>query len=162
MILIHKSPILLAIKIILLEILIELTYLVITGLAQIISQQTGFEIPFISPLTQLLLLPLQLAVLVTILIRWASETYEIQGKELIVRQGVFNRVERAYPYNNMQSVIVKQSVIERLIGAGTISVYVPTLGKELVFSEVPDPKLFAEKLKEAIPYSEKSQFIMRK
>ena len=159
---VHKSPVLLAFKIIILELLIELLYLLIGGIAQIIGQQLDYDIRFISPITQLLLLPVQVGVLIWMLMRWSSETYEVRNEELIIKQGVFNRIEKAYPFRNMQSVIVQQSAIERLVGAGTVSVFVPTLGADLVFSEVPNPKQFAENIKKAIPATDSSQFILSK
>lgn len=161
-IVIHKSPVLLAFKIIILELLIEFVYLVVGALAQILTQQTSSELNLISPFTQLLLLPVQIGVLIFMLTKWSSETYEIQGEELVMRYGVLKRTEKAYPYRNMQSVIVRQSVLERLIGAGTVSVFVPTLGTDLVFTEVPNPQEFAESVKKAIPDSGNSQFILRK
>lgn len=159
----HKSPILLAFKIIILEVLIELIYLVVGGLAQLVAEQLDYDIRFVSPLTQLLLLPLQIGVLVFMLTRWSSETYELRDEELIVKHGVLKKTELAYPFRNMQSVIVRQSVVERVVGAGTVSVFVPTLGKDLVFSEVPNPKEFAENIKKAIPKTDSnSQFILKR
>lgn len=161
-VLIHKSPVLLAFKIIFLELLIELVYLVVVGVTQLLGEQLGYELRLVSPLTQLILLPIQIGVLVFMLTRWSSETYEIQDEELIMRYGVLKRTEKAFPYRNMQSVIVRQSAIERLVGAGTVSIFVPTLGTDLVFSEVPNPKEFAESIKKAIPDTGNSQFVMRK
>lgn len=161
-IVVHKSPFLLAYKIILLELLIELVYLGVTSFVQLFGEQLNFDITSVSPVTQILLLPLQIGVLVYMLARWSNETYEIQAEELIISQGVFARSERAYPYRNMQSVIVKQSLLERIVGAGTVTVFVPTLGTDLLFTEVPNPKQFAEAIKKSIPDSEGSQFIMRK
>ncbi len=159
---IHKSPILLAFKIIVLELLIELAYLLIVSTAQVLGEQLGYDLRLISPFTQLLLLPVQIGVLVFMLLKWSGETYEIQDEELIMRAGVLKRTEKGYPYRNMQSVIVRQSIVERLVGAGTVSVFVPTLGTNLVFSEVPNPKQFAESIKKSIPDEGNSQFIMRK
>lgn len=159
---IHKSPVLLTFKIIILEVLIELLYLVISGLAQLIGQQFDYNIRLISPLTQLLLLPVQISVLVFLLTKWSGETYEIQKEEIIIRSGILKRTEKAYPFRNMQSVIVRQSILERLVGAGSVSVFIPTLGTDLVFFEVPNPHKFAEQIKEATPDQFNSQFIMRK
>ena len=161
-IVIHKSPVLLAFKIIILEVLIELVYLIIGGIAFFLGQQLGYELRLVSPLTQLLLLVIQIGVLIFMLTRWGSETYEIQADEIIIKYGFLKRIEKAYPYRNMQSVIVRQTVIERLVGAGTVSVFVPTLGAELLFTEVPDPKVFAEGIKKAMPDTGNSQFILRK
>lgn len=159
---VHRSPVLLAFKIIILELLIELVYLGTVSIAQLIGGQTGNDTRLISPLTQILLLPLQIGLLIYMLTRWSGETYEIHDEELIVRQGVLARTEKAYPYRNMQSVIVRQSGFERIVGAGTVTVFVPTLGTDLVFTEVPNPKQFAERIKSAIPNEASSQFIMRK
>lgn len=158
----HKSPVLLAFKIILLELLIELVYLFASALAQLIGQQFGAEFKLFSPIAQLALLPAQIGVLVWMLIRWSNETYEIRNQEVVVRSGIVNQVEKAYPFTNMQSVIVRQSALERLVGAGNASVFVPTLGKELVFTEVPNPKQFAENIKKSIPDESGAQFILKK
>lgn len=151
-----------AFKIIVLEVLIELVYLLVGAIAQLLGEQLGYDIRLISPLTQLVLLPIQIGVLVFMLTKWSSETYEIQDEELIMRYGVLKRTEKAYPYRNMQSVIVRQSIVERLVGAGTVSVFVPTLGTDLLFSEVPNPKQFADRIKNSIPDPGSSQFIMKK
>lgn len=78
-----------------------------------------------------------------------------------MKYGILKRTEKAYPYRNMQSVIVRQSLLERFVGAGTVSVFVPTLGTDLVFSEVPNPKQFAASIKKSIPDIGNSQFIVR-
>lgn len=158
----HKSPVLLAFKIIILELLIELVYLLVGAAAQLLGEQMGYELRLVSPATQLLLLPIQIGVLVFMLARWSSETYEIRDKEVVMRSGILKRIEKAFPYRNMQSVIVRQSVLERLVGAGTISVFVPTLGTDLLFTEVPNPQQFAESIKKAIPDTGNSQLIMRR
>lgn len=159
---IHKSPVLLAFKIVILEVLIEVVYLAFTAILSMLAQQFGYELRLLSPLTQILLLPVQIGVLIYMLTKWSSETYEIQADELIMNYGVLKRTSKAYPYRNMQRVTVSQSLIERLVGAGSVSVFVPTLGTELVFLEVPNPNQFAERIKQAIPDAGNSQFIMRK
>lgn len=159
---IHKSPVLLAFRIISLELLAELIYLLVGAGANLLANKLNYEIHLISPLTQLLLLPIQVWILVVILLKWSYETYEIREEELIIRSGVLRRTEQAYPYRNMQSVIMRQSLFERMIGAGTITIYVPTLGKDLIFSEVPSPKAFAESIKKVLPHPDKGQFIMRR
>jgi len=159
---IHKSSVLLAFKIILLELILELTYLMITNGAKLIFGNSQGGLSFISPLGQLLLLPMQILILVLLLMRWSTETYEIRGEEIIIKTGILKRTEISYPYKNMQSVIVRQSILERIFRAGSISVFVPTLGKDIIFHEVANPRKFAENIKESIPPSEKSQYIMSK
>ena len=144
------------------ELLVELLYLTITTIIQLSAQQFGYELRLISPITQLLLIPVQISVLVYILIKWNNETYEIHDNELIIRHGTFKRTEKAYPFRNMQSVIVRQSILERLVGAGTVYVFVPTLGTDLIFSEVPNPIQFSESIRKSIPNTQNSQFILRK
>lgn len=159
---IHKSPALLAIKIIVLELLIELVYLLVGVTVRAVGQQLGYDVQLISPITQLLLLPLQLGVLVYMLARWSGETYEVTKDAIIVRSGIVVRTEKLFTYHTMQSVVVRQSFLERLVGAGTISVFVPTLGTELVFTEVPNPMVFADSIKSSIPGDAASHFLLRK
>lgn len=159
---IHRSPVILALRIVFLEIMIEIVYLSLGFLFALIARELGYNMRFISPITQLLLLPIQIAVLFIMLMRWARETYEIHEKEVVIKTGIFRISEQAFPYNNMQSVKIRQSFLERIIGAGTVSVFVPTLSKDLVFFEVPNPHGFAEIIKKALPYPEKGQYIMRR
>lgn len=159
---IYKSPFLLALKIIALEVLIEFVYLIIGILIQVSAEMLGYELRLISVFTQLLLLPVQIGILVFMLAKWSSETYEIHDEELVIRSGILKREERSYPYKNMQSVIVRQSILDGIAGAGTVSVFVPTLGTDLIFSEVPNPKRFAEHIKKSIPNLGAHQFILKR
>ena len=120
------------------------------------------EYSIVSPTTQFILLAFQTLVLLIILAKWNGETFELSNDELVIHEGVFSRSQKTYPYNNMQSVIVSQTFLERLINAGTVSVFIPTLGRDIVFREIPSPYQFAEKIKSAIPYAGKSQFLLRK
>ena len=158
---VHKSPALLAFKIIILELLIELVYLLVGASVRAIGQQLGYDVQLISPITQLLLLPLQLGVLVYMLARWSGETYEVTKDAIIVRSGIVVRTQKMFPYHTMQSVVVRQSFIERLVGAGTISVFVPTLGADLVFTEVPNPMVFADGIKSSIPGDGANPYVFR-
>lgn len=127
-----------------------------------VSSQSETDIRVFTALFQVILIPIQVTALIILLLRWTSETYEFEGNEVVVRQGIFNKEERSYAYNNMQSVVVKQSIFDRILNAGTVSVYVPTLGRDLIFNEVPNPQSFAQTIKAAIPYSEKGQFILQR
>jgi uncharacterized membrane protein YdbT with pleckstrin-like domain len=159
---IHRSPAVVVFKIIFLEILIELVYFFVMGVAQILEQQTGFSIRLLSPITQFLLLPIQIWILIFMLTKWSIETYEIRDDEIMIRHGILNRTEKSYPYRNMQSVIVRQKFFERLVGVGTVAIYVPTLGTDLVFNELSSPQKFADKVKNAIPDEGQSQFLIKK
>jgi uncharacterized membrane protein YdbT with pleckstrin-like domain len=160
MMVVHKSPVILAIKIIVLEILIELIYLLIGGILFLISQQMGSEYRFISPITQILLLPLQIGVLAYMLIKWSGETYEILEDEVVVKSGIFKSTEKSYQFRNMQTVVIRQTFMEKIIGAGTVSVFVPTLGTDLVFIEVPNPRSFADAIKRSIPQEEQGKYLL--
>lgn len=159
---IHKSPALLAFKIILLELLLEMMYFVVSTAVQLVGQMLGYELQLVSPITQLSLLPVQLGILIWLLATWMNETYEVKKDEIITRYGLIRRIQKAYPYYNMQTVVVQQSLLERMFGAGTVSVFVPTLGTDIIFTEVPNPNAFAEIIKEAIPRPSNSQFVLRK
>lgn len=157
---IRKSPILLAIKIISLELLVEIIYLTFGIIFRFIAQQAGNDGDIVSLFTQILLLPLQLYILVALLLKWASEEFEITDKEIIIKHGVIKKESKSYLFINMQSLKVTQTAFERIAGAGTISIHLPTLRQDLVLGEIPSPQKVADDLKKKLPDHDDSQQII--
>ncbi len=104
----------------------------------------------------------QLGLLLIIVIRWLNEYYELQEDELIQWTGVLTKKGKSYPYTNIQSITVEQSWFARLLGYGTVNLYVPALGQELTFDEVPKPYVFIELVKKHMPKGKSPGFLFRK
>ena len=68
---------------------------------------------------------------------WISTTCAVTNRRLIVRHGVFSRVQRDLPLWRLDDVTVQRSVLQRLLGCGTL--VVESGGEEgvLVLADVP-------------------------
>lgn len=159
---VRRSIKLFIMRLILLEILLELVYFFITGLVEVAERSNGVDWRGVPQIVQVLLLMCQLSLLAYLWFKWSSEYYIIKVSEVVTVTGILQKQERAYPYNNIQSVTVHQGVLSRILNTGTVVIYIPTLGQELEFTDVDDPKKIADKIKEALPYPSKGQFILRK
>lgn len=158
----HRSPAYLALRIIVLEAAFEILYLMVRFGFETLGKNLGFATDWFGPVTQLIVFVLQILLLIYLLVRWSSDTFELRESEIVVRTGIAPRREVAYSYNNMQSITVTVSILGRILGAGQVSAYVPTLGSDIIFAEMSRPHDFAAALKQALPYSGKNQFIVKR
>lgn len=158
--LIRKSPVALVVKIILAEILIEAIYLVLSLSLTQISEQlaNGYEASRFA--LSVLFIVIAVSVIAVLVAQWANEVFILEKDDLAVSQGIISKRVQTYPYANMQSVTVNQSLLGRLFNYGNVTIYIPVLGKNVSFMEISSPYHFAEKLKSHIPYPEKNQFII--
>ena len=122
----------------------------------------NIELIIVKFLAVILELIIAISIFVWLMMKWVNEGYLLLEDEVIVKSGIVSQQEKSYPYNNMQSVIVKQGFLGRWLNYGDVRVFIPTLGEELVFQEVPNPGIFAEKLKKSLKYPDKGQYIIRK
>lgn len=161
---IRKSFILLIFRIIVAELLLESIYVAWRiGIYMIpISPELQSTLNIWTTVLFVIITVIQLILLVVILLRWLNEYYELQRDEIIVWNGVLTRKGRSYPYTNIQSISVDQDILGRLFNYGTVMIYVPALGQELHFEEVPKPYEFIEIIKNNIPKAEGNNIIIRK
>ncbi len=105
---------------------------------------------------------IQIFLLILIVVRWINEYYELQKDEIIVWKGVITKKGQSYPYTNIQSITVNQSLLGRVVGFGTVILYIPALGQDLVFHEVPSPYSFTELIKSRLPKIDSQRFIFKR
>lgn len=161
-VIVHRSPAYLALRIIVLEVALEAAYLLLRFGFEAAAQAAGYDVGWLGPITQGLTFVFQFFLLIYLVARWANDVYELRDNEIVVKTGLAPRREVAYPYNNIQSVTVTVSVLGRILRAGQVSAYIPTLGQEIYFTEISNPHDFAAALKQSLPYPEKNQFLMRR
>lgn len=159
---VRRSPAGLVFKIIFIEVALELMYLLLSTALVEVRGEFGSAYTTARVALSLVFLSLAITVVVSLVAQWANEGYFLKENELIVRRGIIAKTETAYPYANMQSVTLQQGFIGRLFNYGQISIFIPTLGKDILFSEISNPKEFTEKIKAHIPYPESGQFLIRK
>ena len=70
--------------------------------------------------------------------RWWTTTYTITNRRLITRRGVFNKVGHDLPLNRVHEVSSDQSLLDRMLGCGTINVATAAEDGTVVLHDVPD------------------------
>lgn len=161
---IRKSFPLLIIRLVVLELLLESIYVGWRFGIDYLSIASDTKI-FLHSLTTAVFIfvtLIQIILLLVIVIKWLNEYYEMQDDEIIQWTGVITKRGRSYPYSNIQSITIQQSAVGRILNFGTVVLYVPTLGQDLSFDEVPKPQAFIKLIKEHMPTNEEGQFLIKR
>ena len=151
----RRTPVLLLIRSLLVIFLLQALYVVI----RIIGPDLELDVSGTWIFGTIVLL--QVAAIALLALRWYFESYEIHRLEVIHRKGVLFRHEEAYPYNNIQKIVSDQSPLGRIYHYGRVKMFVPTLGRDLVFEEIPHPHHFMHTIKHVLPYPDRQRFIVQ-
>lgn len=151
----RKTPVLLTIRIIAAFFGLELIYILLRLLPE-----TEGSINLGSFWVFLIVFGLQVLLVSYLTLRWAVETYEIHKKDIHYKRGILFRHEETYPYNNMQSITCDQSPLGRIYHYGSVKLFIPTLGRDLVFDQVPHPHHFIQTIRHVLPYPDQQRFII--
>lgn len=161
---IRKSFPLLVIRIILAELILEGIYVGWRFGIDFLPIETDVKVLFHAITTGVFIVVtiLQIILLVVIFSKWMNEYYELQDDEIIQWTGILTKRGKSYQYNNLQSLTVHQSILGRLLKYGTVSMYVPALGQDLDFTEVPKPFAFVELIKQHFPKGDGQKFLFKR
>lgn len=83
------------------------------------------------------------------LLRWNTTHFVVTNRRVLVREGVLTRVGFEIPMNRITSVHFRQTVFERMLGSGTLSVDSAS-DEPLEFADVPSVKWVYGLLHEAV------------
>jgi membrane protein YdbS with pleckstrin-like domain len=149
----RKTPVVLLYRLLLVAFVFEALYILLRILLP--------ENPFIGDVwTFVILAAVQLGVALYLLLDWFMETYEVHKEDIHHNRGILFRREETYPYNNMQSITCKQSPLGRIFHYGEVRIFIPTLGQELAFAQVPHPHHFITTVRHILPYPDQQRFII--
>ncbi len=73
--------------------------------------------------------------------RWATTNFVVTTDRLIFRQGVLSKRGKEIPLGRLNDVAVNQTLFERLIGAGDVTIESGGERGQQVFSDIPKPFL---------------------
>ena len=161
---IRKSFPLLTVRIILVELLLEGIYLlwrIGVDFLPLASETRVFLHQFTTVIFIFVTI-LQVFLLLVLFLRWSTDYYELQDDEVIKMSGVFSKNGKAFAYQNIQSITVRQSLLGRLLRYGTVYLYIPVLGQDIAFNEVPNPYAFIALIKKNMNKKADQGFIFRR
>lgn len=71
-------------------------------------------------------------------LRWSTSTYTLTNRRLITRWGILNKAGKDFPLIRVNDVAYEQSVLDRLLGCGTLYIRSAAEGGPIVLVDVPD------------------------
>lgn len=75
---------------------------------------------------------------VTPFLRWRTTTYTLTNRRLITRSGIVNKTGTDVPLNRVHEVSSDRSLLDRVLGCGTLNVQTAAESGPLVLHDVPD------------------------
>jgi uncharacterized membrane protein YdbT with pleckstrin-like domain len=164
-IVVRKSVAVFAIRVILLELVFEIIYLSWRTLIHYLpfSLETAVKLNAASIVIFFILVTvIQNILLIYITLLWVNDYYEFRTKDIAQFKGILGKTKQSYQYRDIQSITIQQSIWGRLFNYGNVILYIPMLGQNIHFSEVPDPKKFVSFLKSVQPETESPRVIMQR
>ncbi|MBT0767995.1 PH domain-containing protein [Kineosporia sp. J2-2] len=79
---------------------------------------------------------------------WWNQTYVITTKRLILREGVFNRSGHDMPLSRLNDVSFEHSLIERMLGCGSLKVENAGENGQLLLTDIPKVEIVQRTLYE--------------
>jgi uncharacterized membrane protein YdbT with pleckstrin-like domain len=71
-------------------------------------------------------------------LRWRTTTYTITNRRLITRSGILNKVGKDLPLNRINEVSYERSLMDRILGCGSLIVQTAAEDGMVVLRDVPD------------------------
>ncbi|MCC6678349.1 MAG: dephospho-CoA kinase [Phycisphaerales bacterium] len=85
------------------------------------------------------------------ILEWASRSYLLTDRRIVRRAGVLRRDIADLPLRNIQHITIHRSLLERLLGVGTVGMATPgTAWTEVYFLHVDDPEGIMRKVRAAM------------
>jgi uncharacterized membrane protein YdbT with pleckstrin-like domain len=71
-------------------------------------------------------------------LRWRTTTYTITSRRLITRSGILNKIGKDLPLNRINEVSYERSLLDRMLGCGSLNVQTAAEDGTIVLRDVPD------------------------
>ena len=71
-------------------------------------------------------------------LRWWTTTYTVTNRRLITRSGILNKTGTDLPLNRIHEVATERSLLDRMLGCGTLNVTTAAEDGMVVLADVPD------------------------
>ena len=71
-------------------------------------------------------------------LRWWTKTYTVTNRRLMTRSGILNKTGTDLPLNRINEVAIERSLLDRILGCGTLNVSTAAEDGMVVLDDVPD------------------------
>lgn len=158
---VHQSIFFIIIKLISIEILFDVVYLILR-VPPVYLHLTTRILSFLLPIyffVFIILTAIKLFLIISTAIKWTANYYELCKGEIRYVTGIFFHKEKVYRCTYTQEVDYTQNIIGRIFNYGTIEIYNPAMKEKLFLYAIPNPKRYATIIKNLLPEDPHSNFI---
>jgi uncharacterized membrane protein YdbT with pleckstrin-like domain len=164
-IIIRKSLAVMFIRLIVIEVLFGILYLLLRYIFIIadINFETTFALNKFSLIKPIIFSFIEIGITGFIFLQWVNNYYALNSHELIYISGIISKKEESYAIKNVQTVSFEQGILGRLFKFGTVKIFSPALQQELYLSEVTHPEKIVDLINDVYVLNHTgSQVIFRK
>lgn len=97
--------------------------------------------------------------MLTIGIKWISNHYEINKREIRHCHGILSKKEEIYLCDFAQEVEYSQTLFGRIFNYGTVDIFNPAVKETIVLDSIPNPAKYAEIIKTNLPDNNSLSYI---
>lgn len=141
----RESVVLIAIRLIMVELLFGLTIVLSTSLFSLLGTLLQTSNTF--ALNSIILVTIfisNIVFVVFIILKWGSEFIELTQDSLIKHKGILNKTEEKYACNFVETITIEQSMLGIMFNYGTIELYDPALKERIYLVNIASPKKYRE------------------
>lgn len=73
------------------------------------------------------------------ILRWMATEYVLTDERLVTRHGVFRKITHDIPIEQVNSVMVRQGIIDRIANVGTLRIESASDSGDIVIRDIPNP-----------------------
>jgi len=167
LIIVRESHILLIIRLIGIELITLISYLIIR-LPKTLLISTNLEISdklwlnYVAILYFIILSLIKLILIVKVTLEWANNIYEIREDSIIHHRGILKIKEDIYTLRNLSSVVIEQNIWGKLFNYGTIILYSPIHKSNYHLNNIHNPKKIVNTFYDNIEDKKTSEIIRKK
>lgn len=153
---VRTSMIVLAWRLILLELVIVLIFLLLGFPAYFmnVSQNLYSTLFSIYTLTYLALAIIKIFFVLVIVLTYINDYYEIREGEVLQKSGIFTMREKIFSLHGVQSITVSQGIFGKLLNYGTIALINPVLNESFNLYLIRNPQKYLLLIKQQTPAME--------
>lgn len=163
----RRSHVLLIADLVFLEIFLVFIYVLFRVIIQVFNSnisinlsQPAFDI--FSIFFFIFISVFELILILFVVLKWASEEYEIRDDTIIHRKGVLTTTEENYSLRSLGNASITQSIFGKIFNYGTIKLYSPLLKQDYFINNVHNPKQILSSLEDDLSEKQSKGTIIRR
>jgi len=105
---------------------------------------------------------IELILILNVVVRWASEEYEVRDDTIVHKRGIFTTSEEKYSLRSLGNASITQSLFGKIFNYGTIRIYSPLLKQDYFISNVHDPRSILTSIEDDLSDKQSKETIIRR